>query len=85
MRAFFAEAEPSRTWSVGSMADVSRQPEDQLPWELLDQTRRLVRIRWWAAGGILTAVGCTVAAGVVFAAWKFILVLGFILAYNTWI
>ena len=67
------------------MATVARHPENHPPGELLDQTRWLVRIRWGAAAGVLAAVGCAAAAGVVFAAWKFLLVLGFILAYNTWI
>ncbi|MDO8942989.1 MAG: hypothetical protein Q7U75_07375, partial [Desulfobacterales bacterium] len=67
------------------MAAVPRHPETLPPWELLDRTRWLVRIRWWAAAGVLAAVVCATAAGVVFTAWKFILVLGFILAYNTWI
>jgi signal transduction histidine kinase len=67
------------------MAAVPHHPENHPPWELLEQTRWLVRIRWGAAAGVLAAVVWAVAAGVVFAAWKFILVLGFILAYNTWI
>ena len=67
------------------MAAIPCEPETHLPWELLEQTRWLVRIRWWAAAGVLAAVLWAYAAGMVFAAWKLFLVLGFVLAYNTWI
>jgi len=67
------------------MVAVPRYPENRPPGGALEQTRWLVRIRWWAAGGVLTAVVGAAAAGVVFPAWQFLLILGFVLAYNSWI
>ncbi|HSO60210.1 MAG TPA: GAF domain-containing sensor histidine kinase [Desulfobacterales bacterium] len=67
------------------MVAAAHHPENHPPGGSLEQTRRLVRIRWWAAGGVLTAVVGAAAAGVVFPAWQFLLVFGFILTYNTWI
>jgi len=67
------------------MVAVPRYPENRPPGGALEQTRWLVRIRWWAAGGVLTAVVGAAAAGVVFPAWQFLFILGFILTYNTWI